>query len=77
MEPNSRKVLSDEIRRPTGLRIRSKGMKIQRYETGIVGLPRAEGPLSGGSGDVRSSSQSKLLLMMVLKVLATQVSLVQ
>ena len=25
-------------------------MKIQRYETGIVSLPREEGPLSGGMG---------------------------
>ena len=61
MEPNSRKVLSDEIRRPTGLRIRSKGMKIQRYETGIVGLPREEGPLSGGSGDVAEFITIKII----------------
>ena len=61
MEPNSRKVLSDEIRRPTGLRIRSKGMKIQRYETGIVGLHREEGPLSGGSGDVAEFLTIKII----------------
>ena len=36
-------------------------MKIQRYETGIVGLPREEGPLSGGSGDVAEFITIKII----------------
>ena len=36
-------------------------MKIQTYETGIVGLPRAEGPLSGGSGDVAEFITIKII----------------